>query len=149
MNPTSMIVGMLLGALVVGLVVFCYLFVRTVSILSKRIADLLAALEPVLDSDEIRKSIRDFTRIAEIGGEMIGEMKGLSATIKLFYQFAINRPAEMPGLATPASSAGESAVFAYDEGEAASRAEGQQRKAAEEQTSDEPPAPPVSQGVVL
>jgi hypothetical protein len=134
MNGIELILGVLIGAVTIGTVLFCYLLIGTVKTLTDQVRHLTDVLSPILESDEILKSLRSFRVLAEVGDGIGHKMDALNVTINQFYKFAVaNQTA--PTTQVPLTADG-SGVYGYNEEAAAARANSSTHRAPEANTED-------------
>jgi len=111
---SQIIIGMCLGAMVVGASVFCYALIREIRSLTR----LTAVLVPLLQNEGIINGLQSFRLLVLMGEDMGKKIASLDETIKVFSEFAMTRPLGAPEAPKPPE---ESGVYPYNEEAAASR----------------------------
>jgi hypothetical protein len=124
-NSVQLVLGMCIGAMILGSIVFAFALLREIRSLTK----FTAALVPLLKDEEIRKSLASFRILATVGIDLSKKIESLNETTKVFVDFAISRPQQVPGVMAAAPPTAESSVHVYDEEEAASRSAAAENRA--------------------
>jgi hypothetical protein len=117
-GTVELVLGMCIGATVLGAIVFCYALIREIRSLTK----LTSALVPLLQNEEIVNGLKSFRLLVAMGAKIGEKMDALNEAIRVFSEFAMTRP--QAGATEPPKPASESGVYVYDEEAAASRAAG-------------------------
>jgi hypothetical protein len=125
MSPTTLVLGVLLGAAMVGAGVFCV-------ILLSRLKMLTDTLAPITKNGEVIKALQSFEGLLHVGTVMCQKMDVLHKIITDFYQVAIQKPVSPETEMVPASSI----VAGYSEAEAAARFASQEAKKAANSEDD-------------
>ena len=119
MTPFELLfLGLIIGAVLVGIAAFCYLFFKIVRDLISQLDHLSDVLAPLFESHEVRKGFAAFQLLAQQGEDIGRKIESLDKTAQIFIQRAFVAPTENP--LTSLTSA-ESGVFRYSEEDAAAR----------------------------
>jgi hypothetical protein len=111
---SQLIIGILIGMVVIGAVVFSYVLLKTVIDATMAIRELNTTLKPIFQNDEVIKGFRMLNGISVIADGIGSRMDSLNTTLKLFTSTVFNEaPKNVPVTDT------SSGVFRYDEEEAA------------------------------
>jgi hypothetical protein len=132
----QLVLGMCIGALILGAIVFGYALIREIRSLTR----FTAVLVPLLQNEEIVKGLASFRVLATVGFELGKKVDTLTEATRAFLDFAIARPQQVPaGGAAPASTAppdAASSVHLYSEEEAAARAAAAENRGKNIETDD-------------
>lgn len=123
------VVGILIGASVLGVGVFFYILFSALRAVTAEIHKLNETIAPIFSDEDIMRGLKSF-QILNIQAEQVGrKIESLDSTMQTFSRIML-KPAETPYAAAeagpmvaPAQEAPSGGVYAYSEAESASREE--------------------------
>lgn len=121
MTAIYIIVGLLGGLAIAGMIVVFVVLFKRIEEFRVSIGKLTSIIESISGDKKLLESLKSFSELTEIGQQMSRKMTVLNETITLFYKVAINSGASSATVAPIEPGAGDSAVYGYDEEQAAAR----------------------------